>query len=807
MPISPDFEVRTGFTTIRQMLRGLCLGEPGRAEVDRMVFNADFASLEPELRLTAEFRDALATVFGYPSGEYFLLEFELASALIPGSLLPPEVLVLLASSYSLFIQSIEYLQRLPADRYPKIKGLISGKEALPEVVALINRVIEPDGRIRDNASPELLSIRKALAQMGGQIEKRMQSSLRKAKDDKLVAADAEAVIRNGQVVIPIASSHKRKLQGVIMDESATGQTSYIQPIEVFELMNRSRELELAERREITRILTALADELRPTLPTVMEGLRFLGRLDFLRAKALFALETRAQLPHLNDAPAFNWLQARHPLLMLALRKQNREVVPADIGLNDQQRILVISGPNAGGKSVSLKTTGLLQYMLQCGMLIPVLDTSEAGIFDNMFIEIGDQQSIENDLSTYTGHLTHLKSLLESAGEKTLFLIDEFGSGTEPHSGGAIAAAILEHLNQAKARGIVTTHYANLKQMAFEHEGLTNAAMLYDTKKMHPLYVLATGKPGSSFAFEIASSIPLPANVIQLAMEKAGNQSIDYDRQIQQLEAEKLALEQKEKQLRQADDTLSALINRFTDKEKMLDQTKRDILDSARQEAKNIVAGANKLIENTVREIKQAQADNAVAKAAREKVKEFSEELSQPGAHPETLSEAEPEEPVISSFTNGPIAIGSLVTVQGQHQAGEVLSIKDGTATVAFNSVKMKLPLESLQTATAAQSITGTANRGIHYQNMMNDMNARMSNFRLTLDVRGKRAEETFGIIQKYIDEANMLRVHEVGILHGKGNGVLRNVVRNYLASLPFVKSYRDAPLESGGAGITLVSIS
>jgi len=489
-----NFEEKTGFNIIRQMLTGYCLGEGGKARVAAIAFSNQPEALNKQLSITDEFRTLLLTVFGYPATEYYNLEEELTHILVPGTFMATETLVLLRSSYSSYSNCIHFISETSPLTFPYLHSLLAGQVTEPSIIGGINRVIDMEGNVRDNASPALLEIRKSLSRLVHMIDKKIAQALTQAKLDKYVPAETEIVMRDGHAVIPVNASNKRKISGVIIDESATGQTSYIEPTEVFELRNSIRELELAERREIVKILIELADDLRPYVELLKESLDFLGHLDFLRAKALLAIETGSLKPILRNQQSFHWLQARHPLLMLSLKKQKREIVPSDISLDENNRILIISGPNAGGKSVLLKTTGLLQYMLQCGLLIPVLDTSEVGIFDHLFIDIGDQQSIENDLSTYSSHLYNIKNLLQIASPATLFLIDEFGAGTEPQSGGAIAEAVLETLNDKKSWGVVTTHYANLKLLASNHSGFVNGAMLYDTKNMKPLFTLKTGRP-------------------------------------------------------------------------------------------------------------------------------------------------------------------------------------------------------------------------------------------------------------------------------------------------------------------------
>ncbi|MFA5973873.1 MAG: Smr/MutS family protein [Lentimicrobiaceae bacterium] len=799
-----NFEEKTGFDIIRRMLAGYCLGEGGKLRVTNICFSNNPAELHAELNLTDEFRTMLLTVFGYPASEYFDLEEELNHILIPGTFLPAESLLLLRTSYTGYCNCKTFISDTSANSFPYLHSLLAGQFIEPGIISGINRVLDAEGNVRDNASPALLEIRKSLSQMIHQIDKKIAQALTQAKLNKYIPADTEIAIRDGRAVIPVNSSNKRKIGGVIIDESATGQTSYIEPTEVFELRNSIRELELAERREIVKILIELADALRPYIQLLKQSLDFLGRLDFLRAKALLAIETGSLKPVLREQQSFNWIQARHPLLMLSLKKQNREIIPSDISLDENNRILIISGPNAGGKSVLLKTVGLLQYMLQCGLLIPVLDTSETGIFDHLFIDIGDQQSIENDLSTYSSHLLNIKNLLDIADKSTLFLIDEFGAGTEPQSGGAIAEAVLETLNDKKAFGVVTTHYANLKLLASNHAGFINGAMLYDTKNMKPLFVLKTGRPGSSFAFEIALNISFPKEVLEKAGEKVGHAKLDFDKQMQDLEAEKLELALKEKQLQQADEMLTGLIARYTSMKGALDKKQKEILEKATDEAKAILNKSNQIIEKTIREIKQSQADANQTKKLRSEIKEFTEKIAEiPAIEPE----AEKEELLPpEKATGSPVLIGSRVRMKGQHESGEVVDIHGNDATVAFNTITLKVKTGNLEVLQANTPVKKSVNRGVAYQNMVNDMNARMANFRITIDVRGKRAEEIELLIQRYIDEAIMLHVSEVSILHGKGNGVLRSIIRNYISGIPEVIHFADASLETGGSGITQVTL-
>jgi len=799
-------EDKLGFTLIRNLLEGYCLGNPGKELIAQVNFSTDFNSIEQELTLNDEFRTMMITTPGFPSEEYSDLRPELLRIRIPGTFLPVESMMLLKLSYFFYTDIISFIHALPQDSFNKLYELTNGFYPDIQVTSEINRILDEKGDIRDNASPALHKIRKDISSQLAMVDKRIASMLTQAKLQKWVNPDVEIALRNGRLVIPVPASNKRKLKGVIHDESATGQTVFIEPTEVFELNNEIRELELAEKREIIKILTQFADFIRPRLEDLSGIYELLGRIDFLRAKTLFALSIGASKPLLVNRQGINWLDARHPLLYLSHTKQNKLVVPLDIAIDDENRILIISGPNAGGKSVCLKTVGLLQYMLQCGILVPMRETSEAGIFSGIFIDIGDQQSIEDDLSTYSSHLVNIKNLLEKAGNGTLFLIDEFGAGTEPQSGGAIAEAVLEALNEKGSFGVVTTHYANLKLLAAKGNGFVNGAMMFDTRQMKPLFRLKIGKPGSSFAFEIAGNIAFPKDVLEKAGEKLGHAKLDFDRQVQELETERSEIILKEKQLRQADEMLSTVMSKYKLLSEDLESRKKEILENARLEAKKLLEQSNKIIEKTVREIRQTQADKTRTRELREEIRDFSEEINTP-VEVVLPAKVEPihENPVSIKVDPQQFKVGDQVIVEGQQEAGEILEISAHEAVVAFRTIKLhvKPGMLELDTKPARKVETGSR-KSIAYNNMVNDMNARMANFRLTIDVRGNRAEEALGLVQKYIDECIMLRVGEVSILHGKGNGILRQIIRDYLQGVPEVKQFSDEKLEQGGAGITIV---
>ena len=617
-------------------------------------------------------------------------------------------------------------------------------------------------------------------------------------------------IRDGRPVIPLLTTHRRRMKGLIQDESATRQTAFVEPQEVVELGNDLRELDFDERHEVQRILLNFSERLRPLLPQLEEAYRFLARIDFLRAKARVAVELDACVPVLHPDPRIAWLEARHPLLYL----QKREgVVPFDLQLagdsgdtssGSPARILIISGPNAGGKSVLLKAVGLIQYMLQCGMAVPLRPTSECGLFGSISIDIGDQQSIDNDLSTYTSHLQNMKALLSEARGDTLFLLDELGGGTEPRSGCAIAEAVLERLYGQGAFGVVTTHFADLKLLADRMPGVVNGAMMYDTGHMRPLYRLNIGHPGSSFAFEIAESIGFPKDILERAGEKVGREQLNFEHQLQQLELDKKEVERKKEELRVADEFLSEVTTKYQRLSDQLEGRKREIVGAARKEAQQILEDANRTVERTISDIKSAQAEKEATREARAKLAEATlrNKSLTPGPAPVRKSQPDAD----AAHTAGPVAVGTIVRIDGQETYGEVVEIKGKKAVVESNSMRMTIPLERLQ-STAKQKIPGAkAASGQRYASIYDDMNEKRARFNPTLDLRGHRAEEAIDLLHRFLDEALLLGEREVRILHGKGYGILMQVISSELKAMREVRTYRPEKVELGGAGVTVVEL-
>lgn len=800
-------EEKLGFSTIKKLLLDRCHGIPGRQSVENLTFSSDFETVRKNLGLADDLIRIINSGQGFTLDDYADLRTELAAIKIEGTFLNEEIFLDLRYFLNLSNNCVSFIKKLLPDDFPYIS--ITVQHILPEnrLTEEIDKIFDPHGNIYSNASATLAKIRKEIKSRSTQVDKRMIQLLQLARNEKLVSSDSEIAIRNGRMVIPVPAANKRKIKGIIHDESATGSTVYIEPTEIFELNNHIRELEIAERREIIQILINLTSRVRPDLHNIFQLYKVMAEFDKLNAIAGFAIDLGAAVPQISAKKEFAWQKARHPLLMLSLRKQDKDVVPLDIELTDKKRILIISGPNAGGKSVCLKTTGLIQYMLQCGLPVPMNQNSEAGIFEEIFIDIGDQQSIENDLSTYSSHLINIKYLIENARPGVLFLIDEFGSGTEPQSGGAIAEAVIEILEKKGASGVITTHYANLKLLAAEENGILNGAMLFDTKNLKPLYTLKTGNPGSSFAFEIARSIEFPSDALDLAAEKAGTDLLNFDRQIQNLEADKIELSRKEKQLRMADEMLNQTIEHYKKLSDEIESKKKEIIAKAQEEAGKLLKDINSKIENTIKEIRVSQAEKEITRRAREEVEKIKSEISvlKPEKSRTVLnpvSQPEKTEPSIVLLDSTDYSVGDNVVMKGHDEVGEIAEITATDALIHFKTVSLRIKLSNLQKVKSRQK----NQYNFSQTNKINDINARLANFRITIDLRGFRAEEALDRLQKYIDEAELLHVSEVQILHGKGNGVLRNVLQAMLAKHHAVGNFCDAAPEMGGSGITIVTL-
>ena len=775
------------------MLSEHCISAMGLEKVENVAFSNDINFIIKSLEQTEEFIHLLQTGIPFPVRDFHDLREAFHRVQIDGTCLNVEDLFALKPSLNVLDAILRYGHSESANETPRLKSLIENIFIDRSIFTEVNRLVDDKGEIPDNASTELLEIRQSIRRKQTGIEKRIRQIMSDAKTAGWVDQKSELTVRDGRLVIPVKAGDKRAIRGFIHDESATGQTVYIEPAEIFDTSNEIKELEYAEKREIHRILMAFTRLLRPYLSELRKAWNLLGELDFIRAKALLAQEIGGVKPEIKDTPYFNWQQARHPLLEKKLKAQDKQVVPLDLKLDETDRILVISGPNAGGKSVCLKTTGLLQYMLQCGLMPPMRVDSQCGLFENLFIDIGDEQSILDDLSTYSSHLINMKALLEHADEKTLFLIDEFGTGTEPQLGGAIAEAILLELNKKKAFGMVTTHYANLKLLADNHEGIINGAMLFDTRFMQPMYLMMTGKPGSSFAFEIAKKIGFPKQILDEAANITGDQHLKFEKQLQQLEVDKKAIRKKEQDLRIADQLLTEVVEKYKGLLAELESKKKQYLRDAAAEAQELIQKANSQIERTIKEIKEAQAEKTKTKEIRQNLEKTKEEIAQKAKEVAEAKKKEEAEVVLK--------VGDTVCIEEMQVVGEILSISDTDATILFDSIRLRTSPDKLRKVSRAEA-RKTQRRW--QKGIAEDLSEKAEHFELTLDVRGKRAEEALDIVDKYLDEAKLLSIKEVSIRHGKGNGILRKLIREKLSHNHDVERFCDASLETGGTGITRV---
>lgn len=777
------------------MLLDFCLSPLGRNFVNRMQFLNRHDLVERLLQQTEEFKQLLESDAEIPLQHYYDPTTYLDRAAIEGTYLDVSQFFEIKMSLRTIRDSLRFISDAEEGKYDALKALGANVSVERSLLAALDKVVDDAGAVRDDATPELQRLKRDLIAQQAVLRKTISSILRHAKNEGWTPSDVEPTIRGGRLVIPVIAEHKRRIKGLIHDESNTGQTVYIEPESIFELNNDIKDLENAYHRELIRILMGLTNTLRHHIPELRKAYQYLGLLDFIRAKAAFARRIEASKPKLHKYPLIDWKQAFHPLLYLAHKQVDKPTVPMDLELNGDQRILLISGPNAGGKSVSLKTVGLVQYMLQCGMLIPAADGSEAGIFHDIFIDIGDEQSIENDLSTYSSHLTNMKKFVTVADKRSLVLIDEFGTGTEPILGGAIAEAVLQNLNDSHVYGVITTHYTNLKNYAERTPGIVNGAMRYDHKHLQPLYQLEIGKPGSSFAIEIAQKIGLPKHIIDRASKLVGKDKIRYDRLLEELETEKQELEKKVREAAKLEEKLKRQVKDYHDLKNFLEDSKQDIMREAKGKAKLLLKDANQKIESTIQQIKQSQAEKEKTKEARRELEEFAQEVRK-----------EEPRPAHKRVVKGSIKEGDNVALVGQDSVGQVVGIKGKTAEVLFGGLKTIVKLDNLERVEGQvsqkpkkakmEAVDGSFSRGMN-------MTRRMADFTNTLDIRGEYAEDALTRIMNFTDEAIMLGIPEIKIIHGRGNGVLRQVVRDYLYSVPEVASLGNEVEERGGDGATL----
>ncbi|MBQ8502198.1 MAG: Smr/MutS family protein [Bacteroides sp.] len=841
-----NFESKIGFDQIRQLLHEKCLSTLGEERVTEMQFSGNFAEVEEQLEQTTEFVRILQEEDKFPAQYFFDVRPSLQRIRIEGMYLDEQELFDLRRSLETIRDIVRFLTKNNLEQngteesspYPRLRRLAEDIDVFPQQIQKINNILSPYGKIKDNASPELTRIRRELQSTLSSISRSLNNILRSAQSEGVIEKDVTPTMRDGRLVIPVAPALKRKIRGIVHDESASGKTVFIEPAEVVEANNHIRELESDERREIIRILTEFSDRLRPDIPAILLSYEFLAEVDFIRSKALLALQTHALKPALEPCEILDWRQAVHPLLQLSLSKHGKKVVPLDIELNATQRILIISGPNAGGKSVCLKTVGLLQYMLQCGLLIPLHERSHAGLFGSIFIDIGDEQSIEDDLSTYSSHLTNMKKMMKYCDHHSLILIDEFGGGTEPQIGGAIAEAILKRFNQKQTFGIITTHYQNLKHFADAHEGVVNGAMLYDRHLMQALFQLQIGQPGSSFAVEIARKIGLPEEVIADASEIVGSEYIQSDKYLQDIVRDKRYWESKRQNIRQREKQMEETIARYQAEAEILQKARKEIIRKAKEEAEQLMQEANARIENTIRSIKEAQAEKEKTRQARQKLTDFRESLEELNSKEQEekiarkmqkLQERQarkqekknrkgqtailsPEEQVAQQAKReaerqAAIIPGSAVKLKGQTSVGEVLEVNGKSAVVAFGSIKTTVKLERLERAQAHPRQADVTTKSTYISTQTHDaMHEKKLHFKQDIDVRGMRGDEAIQAVTYFIDDALLVGVLRVRILHGTGTGILRTLIRQYLQTVPGIRHFQDEHVQFGGAGITVVEM-
>ena len=834
-----DFENRIEFDIVRRLLKECCLCQLGRERVDDMSFMTAYTAVGRRLDEVMEFMRIMQVEDGFPSDFYFDVREPLQRIRIEGMYMGADELFSLRRSLDTIGRILSLLRKQGGDAadgednplYPSLRALAGDVEAFPRIIRDIDSIIDKFGTVKDSASPALARIRGELSRTSGSISRTLNSILRRAQAEGLVEKDASPTMRDGRLVIPVAPALKRKMGGIVHDESASGKTVFIEPAEVVEANNRIRELEAEEKREIIAILSAFSAELRPQVPLLLQAYDFLGEIDFIRAKAELSVRFGAIKPVLLERPMMDWGAAYHPLLEMSLRKHGRRMSPLDIELDGDRRILLISGPNAGGKSVCLKTAGLLQYMLQCGMPIPVHERSRAGLFESLFIDIGDQQSIEDDLSTYSSHLLNMKNTLKNCNGSSLILIDEFGGGTEPLIGAAIAEALLKRFNDRGAYGIITTHYQNLKHLADSTPGIVNGAMLYDRGEMRPLFQLQIGNPGSSFAVEIARKIGLPEDVISEASQIVGSDYIQSDKYLQDIVRDKRYWENKRKNVHQKEKELDEMLGRVQESSDEIKKNRKQILKDARDEAERLLREANAKIENTIRSIVEAKAEKERTRQARQELSDFSKQLEELAkqqlevkadremarilarqerkkngkkdknpASGQVAASTVPEEPSAMPC----IEPGMYVRLSGQQTPGEVLSVNRNSAVVRFGMIKSTVSIGRLRPCDAPKEevrkvsfLTAETQDQLHNKRL---------NFKSEIDIRGMRGEEAVQAVGYFLDDAVVCNVHQLRVLHGTGNGILRTLVRQYLSTLPFVKNFHDEHVQFGGAGITVITL-
>ena len=835
-----NFENKIGFDEIRTLLRERCLSTLGKEMVDAISITNDAETINEWMKQVREFRKLQDEADDFPLQYFFDVRESVSRLRLEGTHLEENELFDLRRSLETICNIVRFLNRTEdyeeqkSYPYPALHRLTEDVITFPQLVQRIDQILDKFGKIRDNASQELAQIRHNLAKTEGSISRTLYSILKSAQSDGLVEKDVTPTLRDGRLVIPVAPGLKRKISGIVHDESASGRTIFIEPTEVVEANNRIRELEADERREIIRILTDFAKQVRPYVKEIIDSYKFLAIIDMIRAKSEFAKLTKAFEPEVEKYPHIDWIRAIHPLLQLSLSKQNKNVVPLDILLTSEKRILIISGPNAGGKSVCLKTVGLLQYMLQCGISIPIGERSKTGIFNNIMIDIGDEQSLENDLSTYSSHLMNMKHMMKQADGQTLLLIDEFGTGTEPQIGGAIAESVLKQFCNKKAYGVITTHYQNLKHFADSHEGVVNGAMLYDRQEMQALFQLSIGQPGSSFAIEIARKTGIPDEVIRDASDIVGTDYIQSDKYLQDIVRDKRYWESKRQTVHQREKDMEKTIARYESDISEIEKSRKEILKRAKEQAEELLKESNKKIENAIREIREGQAEKEETKKIREELKSFKDEIQEIDTktndekialkiaqiqqrkerHEKRKNEKAAKDKHAADTLKNAVArnedskqlhAGDIARIKGLTSTGKIESIDGKMATIIFGDMRTKMRLDRLEYTDAPTK----QNEPKAYQisrETRETIDNRKLNFHQDLDVRGMRGDEALNAVVYFIDDAILVGMSRVRILHGKGNGILRQLIRQYLSTVPNVTHYMDEQVQFGGAGITVVDL-
>lgn len=843
MTIDKRLEQKLGFDRVRQIISDRCSTAYASERTATETFSTDQAEIRRRLLLTDEMRLIMMFEDSFPSGGFidcidFLKPLERTSSAIDLISLRK-----LRTMLDTLRKVTSFFSGIKDGVYPNLKRMTAPIMGFPEVQRRIDTILDRYGEVKDTASDELYAIRKALHEKEGAISRRMSAILRKAQEEGIVDSDAGVSIRDGKMLIPVSAANKKRIPGFIYDESASGKTAFIEPAEVVELDNQIKELQFSEQREIVRILFEFTEFLRPYIPELLEAAKYLGETDFIMAKAQIALDFIAGMPIISENGEMNLRKARHPLLERALKKERKEIVPLTATLTEQKHILLISGPNAGGKSVCLKTVGLLQYMFQWGMLIPTSETSEMMIFDRVMVDIGDDQSIENDLSTYSSFLVNMKDMLSRADNRTLVLIDEFGSGTEPAAGGAIAEAILAELDRRGAYGVITTHYTNLKLYASSGEtGVINGAMMFDVQNIAPLFKLEMGLPGNSFAFELARKTGLPENIIKDAETRAGEEFVGIERNLRKIARNRRAIDERLERIKHTDKTLESITERYQKELQQIQQMRKEILEQARKEAEEIVRQANRQVENTIRTIKESQAEKEATHEARSelqgflglltakkeqeekdredyierKIKQIDERRARRQKRKEEraderslqeMREQQAEQERMEAFRSAPLKVGEKVRIKENGMVGEVTKVSAKAVVVIIGNISTKLPHDKVERITSNEfksAVKETA-RPAPSMKVDSSINERKLNFSTEMDVRGERLNDAIEKVTRYVDDAIMVGVSSVRIIHGKGTGVLRDELQKLLRTMPGVASVRDEHIQFGGTGVTIVT--